>query len=41
MVQFNGFEVCKPCPYKGKKDCGGMNIIKTGKNEKGFEVPIG
>jgi hypothetical protein len=38
-VQFNGLEYCKTCAYKGK-NCGGKRIRKTGKNEKGFTVPL-
>jgi len=38
-VQVWGLEQCKTCRYKGK-DCGGKNIRKTGKNEKGIAVPI-
>lgn len=40
MVQFHGLEYCNKCDYKDTKDCGGENIRKTGKNEKGKEVPI-
>lgn len=40
LVQFRGFEACKDCEVKGTPDCGGKSIIKTGKNEKGFVVPI-
>ena len=39
-VQFWGLDRCKTCEYKGKKECGGKNIIKTKKNEKGLEVPL-
>ena len=37
-VQFRGFIACKGCEFKGKRDCGGKNIIKTGKNANGFKV---
>ena len=40
-VQFRGTEHCLDCEYYKKKDCGGKNIIKTGKNIKGFAVPLG
>ena len=39
-VQFNGLEACNECEFKGTKECGGKKIVKTGKNEKGFKVPI-
>jgi hypothetical protein len=37
-VQFRGFKACKGCDFKGKRDCGGKNIIKTGKNANGCKV---
>jgi hypothetical protein len=37
-VQFWGLAYCKTCPFKGKKDCGGKKIRRTGKNELGFKV---
>jgi len=40
-VQFRGFRACERCEYKGKKNCGGKNIRKTGKNSLGFSVPLG
>lgn len=40
MVQFNGLLQCNTCEQKNKKDCGGKHIRKTGKNEKGFNVPV-
>lgn len=39
-VQLLGRGHCNKYEFKGKKDCGGKNIIKTGKNEHGFKVPI-
>lgn len=39
-VQFFGLDNCKSCELKGKRDCGGKNIRKTGKNNKGFSVPL-
>lgn len=40
-VQIWGLGYCKTCEYAGKRLCGGKNIRKTGKNEKGFTVPLG
>jgi hypothetical protein len=39
-VQFSGLEACNTCEQKNKKGCGGKQIRKTGKNEKGFSVPV-
>ena len=39
-IQFRGLEACENCRYKGKRSCGGKDIIKTGKNNKGFSVPL-
>lgn len=39
-VQFQGIEACKTCPYRGKRECGGKNIRRTGINAKGIKVPI-
>jgi len=35
LVQFSGTDYCNFCEYKDTKDCGGKNILKTGKNENG------
>jgi hypothetical protein len=40
LVQMFGLNHCETCELKGKRDCGGKNIRKTGKNEKGLNVPI-
>jgi hypothetical protein len=40
MVQINGLKECETCEFKGKRDCGGKNIRKTGKNALGLTVPI-
>ena len=40
-IQFRGVKACEQCPALGSLDCGGKNIRKTGKNEKGFTVPLG
>lgn len=39
-VQIKGLEACKSCELRDTDDCGGENIRKTGKNEKGFPVPL-
>jgi len=39
-VQFQGKEACKKCEFRGTKECGGKNIIKTGKTTKGKSVPL-
>jgi hypothetical protein len=38
-VQFQGLKACKDCESRGK-DCGGVNIRKTGKNAYGIKVPV-
>jgi hypothetical protein len=40
LVQIWGLKHCDTCEFKGKRDCGGKRIRKTGKNEKGLNVPI-
>lgn len=40
LIQLYGLEYCKTCDFKGKKDCGGKYIVKTGMNTKGFAVPL-
>jgi hypothetical protein len=37
-VQMWGTDYCKSCEFKGKRDCGGKNILKTGKNAAGCAV---
>lgn len=39
-VQLYGLTACETCEAKGKRDCGGKRILKTGKNSFGFSVPI-
>jgi len=39
MVQFNGLTACESCEYLDTEDCGGKEIRKNGKNEKGIKVP--
>lgn len=38
LVQIYGTSYCEQCPVKDTPDCGGQEIRKTGKNEKGLEV---
>ena len=40
LVQFQGFSACETCEVKDTKECGGSNIRKTKKNEKGFSIPL-
>jgi len=40
-VQAWGFSACDSCELKDTDECGGQSIRKTGKNSKGFAVPIG
>lgn len=40
LVQFRGLEACKTCEFKGTDQCGGKEIRKTLKNEKGILVPL-
>jgi len=39
-VQVWGRSNCKKCEFRDTPDCGGKKIRKTGKNAKGFKVPI-
>jgi len=39
-IQMWGKESCFVCEFYGTKECSGKKIIKTGKNKKGFEMPI-
>jgi|GEM_PF-1494583 len=40
-VQFYGRQYCETCEFKDTDECGGQRIRKTGKNEKGYLVPLG
>lgn len=40
-IQFNGKEACLGCEFRNTDECGGKNIVETGKNKKGFSVPLG
>ncbi len=37
-VQINGFQHCRSCKFTGISACNGQNIIKTGKNDKGYLI---
>lgn len=37
-VQLNGLNYCKNCKFTGITACMGKNIVKTGKNAKGYSV---
>jgi len=39
-VQVWGKEACKECQYRNTKECGGRQILSTGKNDKGHAVPL-
>ena len=40
MIQFEGVRACEDCEAKGTEECGGKNIIRTGKNDKGLSIPL-
>ncbi len=40
MIQAFGKHYCKNCPYLETDECGGKDILETGKNNKGYKVPI-
>ena len=39
-IQFHGIDYCNTCPYKDTDECGGINIRKTLKNNKGYKIPL-
>ena len=39
-VQLWGTNTCESCEFKDSDECGGLKIRKTGKNEKGYVVPL-
>jgi len=41
LVQMSGLDRCKLCEFVDTEECGGADIRKTGKNEKGYKVPLG
>lgn len=40
LVQVWGIEACKNCDFQNTKECGGKQIITTGKNTLGIEIPL-
>jgi len=38
LIQMQGKSACQTCEFKGTPECGGQNILKTGKNKKGIDV---
>jgi len=40
IVQIQGLSACEKCELKDTDKCGGINIRKTLKNDKGFIIPI-
>lgn len=40
FIQFRGRAACDTCPEKGRANCGGKSIVKTGKNSAGYAVPV-
>ena len=40
LIQLQGKSACETCEAKLTQDCGGQKIRDTGKNEKGFAVPL-
>lgn len=41
MVQLKGLSACKNCEFKNTSQCGGLGIILSGKNKRGYKVPLG
>ena len=39
-IQFWGLDACSVCEFKDTPECGGVDILSSGRNSKGFEVPI-
>ncbi|MCF8366428.1 MAG: hypothetical protein K9H16_11640 [Bacteroidales bacterium] len=37
-VQINGMKHCKNCKWTGISACEGQNIVKTGRNAKGYSI---
>ncbi len=40
LVQVWGTEVCKECSSHNTKECGGIKILETGRNELGYKSPL-
>lgn len=41
MIQFKGLSACNDCEFKNTSQCGGPGIVLSGKNKKGYRVPLG
>jgi len=41
LVQWSGLSICDSCQFVDSDECGGEEIRETGKNSRGFEVPLG
>jgi hypothetical protein len=37
-VQINGFKHCQYCKWTGISACEGQQIVKTGRNSKGYKI---
>jgi hypothetical protein len=37
-VQINGLQHCRNCKWTGISACEGKNIVKTGRNAKGYRI---
>ncbi len=40
LIQVWGLDACQDCDYQKTRDCGGKQILKTGKNILGNEIPL-
>jgi hypothetical protein len=40
LIQMFGISSCNICEVRGTKKCGGKQILKSFKNEKGFNIPL-
>ncbi|MBN2523658.1 MAG: hypothetical protein JXB24_10320 [Bacteroidales bacterium] len=40
FIQVWGKEACKSCEYYNTKECGGKQILITGKNTLGIKIPL-
>lgn len=39
-IQVWGPDYCKDCDYQDHDECGGWDILRTGKNSLGHKVPL-
>lgn len=37
-IQINGIKHCQNCKWTGISACEGQNIVKTGRNSKGYRI---